>query len=80
MYWEREQEISLLQSILAAHAPGDFAAAVDQIVGDLIEMGLVDMDRAPAAQQAWCDEWNGYDVTREFVEKHYTTTDPSDLY
>ena len=80
MYWEREQEIGLLTSILAAHAPVENDSAVDPIICDLIEMGLVDMDRAPRAQQVWQDEWLGFDVTREFVAKHYITEDPADLY
>lgn len=78
MYWEREQEVYLLTAVLEALDPEDDAASADRIVGSLIEMGLVDMDRAPAAQQAWQDEWDGFDVTHEFVVKHYVTPDDED--
>lgn len=73
MYWEREQELALLQIILEPLDPTEDGATgiADQIVCGLIEMGLVCMDRAPAAQQAWQDEWKGFDVSLEFLAKHY---------
>lgn len=73
MYWERDQEITLLWAVLEnLHAQDDRSNA-DGIICGLIEMDLVDMDRAPVAQQAWNDEWDGFDVTRDFVAKHYKT-------
>jgi hypothetical protein len=75
MYWEREQEINLLHIVLEAHAPVEDDRAVDQIVGGLIEMDLVDMDRAPIAQQKWHEEWEGYDVPYTTVVQWYRTDD-----
>jgi len=75
MYWEQDQEIILMQIVLEALDPAWDAAKADMIVSGLIEMELVDMEKAPVAQQAWQDEWDGFDVTREFIAKHYVDRD-----
>lgn len=75
MYWERDQEITLLWIVLEALDSKVDRGAADQIVSGLIEMGLADMDRAPVAQQKWNDEWNGYEVTRDFIARWYLTED-----
>ena len=73
MYWERDQEITLLHLVLEALDPEEHRATADEIICGLIEMELVDCDRAPVAQQAWCDEWEGLGVSRGFVTNHYKT-------
>lgn len=73
MYWEREQEITLLHLVLEALDPEEDRSAADRIVSGLIEMGLVDAERAPVAQQQWNDLWDGFDVTRDFIERWYKT-------
>lgn len=72
MYWEREQEVVLLWTVLEPLDPAEDARKADMIICGLIDLGLVDMDRAPVAQQAWQDEWNGTDVTLDFVAENYT--------
>lgn len=71
MYWERDQEITLLHLVLESLDPEEHASTADEIVCGLIEMGLVDMDKAPMAQQAWQDEWEGLGVSRGFIVNHY---------
>jgi hypothetical protein len=78
MYWERDQEITLLHLVLEALDPEEDRGSADMIVSGLIEMALVDADLAPVAQQAWQDEWEGFDVTHEFVSKHYVHPDDED--
>lgn len=73
MYWEREQEITLLWTVLEALDSKVDDGKADEIICGLIEMELVDVDRAPVAQQAWQDEWDGRGVTRNFIEKWYVT-------
>lgn len=76
MYWERDQEITLLHLILEANHPDEDAHKVDEIVGGLIEMGLVDADRAPWAQRVWQDAWaDGYGVPFDLVKRYYVTED-----
>lgn len=77
MYWEREQEITLLWTVLEVFDSGtpDDRGAADGILCGLIDMGLVDMDHGPAAYMAWTTEWNGYGVTRDFVAEHYGDDD-----
>lgn len=75
MYWERDQEITLLHLVLENLDPEDHRSTADEIICGLIEMDLVDMDRAPAAQQAWSDEWKGLGVSRGFLTNHYKTRD-----
>lgn len=75
MYWERDQEITLLWTVLEALDAQENRSNADMIIGGLIDMGLVDMDCAPAAQQAWNDKWEGFDVDRDFVAKHYRTAE-----
>lgn len=79
MYWEREQEITLLHLVLEANHPDNWSSADRNLCG-LIEMGLVDMDKGPAAFQAWRDQdpdVADYEVSYEFVAKHYR--DPDDF-
>lgn len=73
MYWERDQEIMLLWTVLEALDPDEERSIADEIICGLIEMELVCCDRAPVAQQAWNDEWEGRGVTCDFVVKHYKT-------
>lgn len=75
MYWEADQEITLLWTVLEALDSKVDRGTADMIVCGLIEMDLVNAHRAPVAQQAWNDEWNGREVTRDFVAKHYVTAD-----
>lgn len=75
MYWERDQEITLLWTVLEANHPEEDAHKVDQIVCGLIDIGIVDCDRAPWAQRAWQDKAEGYEVSRDFVAKYYVTED-----
>jgi hypothetical protein len=78
MYWERDQEITLLHLVLESLDPEEDRGSADMIISGLIEMALVDMDRAPAVQQAWNDEWDGFDVPFEWVRERYINED--DLY
>lgn len=83
MYWERDQEITLLHLVLEANHPDEDSDKVDTIVCGLIEMGLVDADRAPWAQRAWQDAWvDGYEIPRTLVERYYVTEDEylADMY
>jgi len=83
MYWERDQEINLLHGILEIHTPDEDAGKVDEIVCLLIEMELVDCERAPWAQRAWQDAWeDGYGIPFELVKRYYVTEDEykEDMY
>lgn len=73
MYWERDQEITLLHLVLEPLHPEQHAGIADEIICGLIEMELVCCERAPVAQQAWQDEWEGREVTRQFIERWYVT-------
>lgn len=75
MYWEREQEITLLWTVLEPLDPAEDRGTADEIICGLIEMELVDAERAPNAQQMWCDVWDGRDVTQGFIERWYLTDD-----
>lgn len=79
MYWHRDQEITLLHLVLEALDPAENRGHADMIVSGLIEMELVDAERAPRAQQAWQDEWEDFDVPRDFVAKHYVTADEEEM-
>lgn len=78
MYWEQDQEITLLWSILEPLDPEEDAGIADEIVCSLIEMELVDMTKAPYAQQAWQDTTEGRGVTREFVAEFYKDAEDVD--
>lgn len=73
MYWHSDQEITLLHLVLEALDPEEHAATADEIICGLIEMGLVDCDRAPQAQRSWQNEWDGLGVSRGFIVNHYVT-------
>lgn len=75
MYWERDQEITLLNIVLEALDPAEDRGTADTIICGLIDMGIVDCERAPNAHQMWCDVWDGRDVPRDFVAKWYMTDD-----
>jgi hypothetical protein len=53
-YLVDEKEAELLAVVLDAGDPHSWGPT-DQILCDLIEMGLVNMDRGPAVFQAWRD-------------------------
>ena len=53
-YLETEDEAVLCATILI-HGDRDNWTGTDAIIGDLIEQGLVDMDRGPEAFRAWRD-------------------------
>lgn len=72
MYWERDEEITLLWTVLEALDSKTQGHQADMIVSSMIEMDVVNADRAPTALQAWQEEWDGYEVDRKFVAKHYT--------
>jgi len=74
MYWERDQEITLLWTVLEALDSNEQTGEADEIICGLIDMGLVDCHRAPVAQQQWQDLWHdGRGVTRRFIERWYVT-------
>lgn len=75
MYWERDQEITLLHIVLEACDSQCGTGTADSIICGLIEMELVDCDRAPNAQDAWENAWDGTDVTRDLIEQWYCTDD-----
>lgn len=78
MYWEQDQEITLLWSILEPLDSFVDSGTADQIICSLIDMELVNCHKAPVAQQAWQDKWEGFDVSRDFIAKHYKDTDDDD--
>lgn len=79
MYWERDQEVTLLHLVLEAFDPNEIGATPDQIICGLIEMGLVDASLAPIALQAWQDAWDGFDVPYDFIAKHYNDDEEDEI-